>query len=77
MVASEEQVRSNGARGSNQAGAHQPVMPGTAGAGGRGGSSRRRPEWLIEPDPDSYWLSDVPAHGPAVIRPGDPDELDD
>lgn len=66
-------------RGNTPGAAHQPMMPAAGmGGAGRGGSSRRRPDWLIEPDPDSYWLADVPPHLPGVLRPtADIDDFDD
>jgi hypothetical protein len=50
-------------------GTQMPFMPMT-GAGARGqDTEHRRPSWLVQDDPDSFWLAGLPPHWPAVIEP--------
>lgn len=43
------------------------------GAGGRDqGTEHQRPSWLVLDDPDGFWLSGLPPHGPAVIEAEEP-----
>ncbi|GAA1846251.1 hypothetical protein GCM10009836_27300 [Pseudonocardia ailaonensis] len=64
-LAEERAARGAAAAGRNSS--HMPFLPGAMGAG-RGGEGRQRPEWLLEDDPESAWLGEVPEHGPGVIR---------
>ena len=54
---------------SRAANSHAPFMP-MGGAGGRvQDTEHRRPSWLVEDDPERFWMSGLPSHGPAVIEP--------
>lgn len=44
-----------------------PFFPGAAGAGRGEDSTHTRPSWLLEDDPQAFWLGNLPPHGPAVI----------
>ncbi len=43
-----------------------PFLP-FGGGMGRQEEERRRPSWLVQDDPEEFWLGDLPPHVPAVI----------
>lgn len=43
------------------------AMPMTGAAGGRQDREHHRPPWLVEPDPESVWLGNLPPHTDPVI----------
>lgn len=55
-----------GAPGSTGSGV--PFLPGGTGGAGRGQDGvHPRPPWLVEDDPQAFWFSGLPEHGPGVI----------
>lgn len=49
------------------AGSGVPFFPGAGGAGRGQDSEHARPSWLVQDDPQAFWFSGLPDHGPGVI----------